>query len=61
MEIKKTVEEGFESIEAVVREENTATRNLLEEVRQLMLARCLDVTAESGLAEGKLLYKAMYM
>ena len=61
MEIKKTVEEGFERVETVVREENTATRNHLEEVRQLMLARCSDVTAESGLAEGKLLYRAMYM
>lgn len=61
IEIKKTVKEGFERVETVVREENTATRNLLEELRQSMLATCSDVTAESGLAEGKLLYKAMYM
>ena len=59
MEIKKTIEEQFWSLATVVREENTATRDLLEEVRQFMLGRCLDVTAERPLAEGKLLYKAM--
>ena len=53
MEIKKTIKEGFESVEIVVREENTATRNQLERLTQLMLAKILaDTTAESG----KLLY-----
>ena len=60
MEIKKTIKEGFESVETVVREENTATRNQVEQPKQLILANIVaDTTAESPLAEGKLLYKAM--
>lgn len=58
MELKKTVEEGFKRI----LEENDATRNQLEELSRLMLATCLrdsHTTAESGLTEGKLLYKTM--
>ena len=60
IEIKKTVKEGFENVETAVREENTATRNRLEQLRQLILAKILaDTTAESPSAEGKLLYKTM--
>ena len=60
MEIKKTIKEGFESVETVVREENTATRNQVEQPKQLILANIVaDTTAESSFAEGKLLCKAM--
>ena len=60
LEIKKTIKEGFESVETIVREENTATRNQVEQPKQLILANIVaDTTAESPLAEGKLLCKAM--
>ena len=60
MEIKKTIKEGFENLETVVREENTAIRNQVEQLKQLILANIVaDTTAESPSAKGKLLYKAM--
>lgn len=60
VEIKKTIKEGFESVENVIREENTSIRNQLERLTQLMRAKILaDTTAESPLAEGKLLYKTI--
>lgn len=63
LELKKTVKKGFKRVETAILEENNATRNQIEELSRLMLARRLrdsHTTAESGLTEGKLLYKTMY-
>lgn len=52
LELKKTVEEGFKRVETAI-----------EELSRLMLATWLrdsHTTVESGLTEGKLLYKTMY-
>lgn len=41
-------------------EDKRNVENRIEQLRQIMLAKCLaDTTAESGLTEGKLLYKTM--